>query len=316
MDNTPAPGDPAPAEPAPGDPAPAEPTPVEPTPVEPAPVEPAPVEPAPVAPPPYAQPPFAPPPGAPPYAQPPFAPPPGAPPYAQPPYAQPPYAQPPYAQPPYAQPPYAQPPYAPAYGDYPVQLNVTVTQPEMNRLWGIPFIGIFVRFIMAIPHFVVLMVLGIGMYVVIFLGWIPILLMGRVPGMQAAWVKETIHRATRVVAYAYFLFPGGYPPLEPGAPNPLELTINLEGRSMSRLWGIPLFGLMVRFIVLIPHLIVLGILMLVGYLGEIILWIPILFTGKYPGWAMSFYSGLLRYMARVYAYLLLLPVPYPPFSLS
>ncbi len=288
MDNTPAPGDPAPAEPAPGDPAPAEPAPGDPAPAEPAPGDPAPAEPTPVEPTPVEPTPVEPAPVEPAPVEP----------------------------APVAPPPYAQPPYAPAYGDYPVQLNVTVTQPEMNRLWGIPFIGIFVRFIMAIPHFVVLMVLGIGMYVVIFLGWIPILLMGRVPGMQAAWVKETIHRATRVVAYAYFLFPGGYPPLEPGAPNPLELTINLEGRSMSRLWGIPLFGLMVRFIVLIPHLIVLGILMLVGYLGEIILWIPILFTGKYPGWAMSFYSGLLRYMARVYAYLLLLPVPYPPFSLS
>ena len=298
MDTTPAPGDPAPVEPTPGDPAPVEPPPVEPTPVEPPPVAPTPVAPTPVAPPPYAPAPYAPPP------------------YAPPPYAQPAYPPPPYAQPPYGQPPYPPPPYAPAYGEYPVQLNVTVTQPEMNRLWGIPLIGIFVRFIMAIPHLVVLMVLGIGMYVVMLLGWIPILLMGRVSGIQAAWIKETIHRGTRVAAYAYFLFPGGYPPLEPGAPNPLELTINLEGRSMSRLWGIPFVGLFVRYIALIPHLIVLAILVLVGYLMELILWIPILVTGRYPSWAMSFYSGLLRYGARVGAYLLLLPVPYPPFSLS
>ena len=303
MDNTPAPGDPAPGDPAPGEPAPG----------EPAPVEPAPVEPAPVAPPPYAPPPYT----QPPYTQPPYAPPPYAqPPYAQPPYPPPPYAQPQYPPPPYAQPQYAPPPYAATSGEYPVQLNVTVTEPELNRLWGIPLIGIFVRLIIAIPHIVVLMVLGIGMYVVILLGWIPILLMGRVPGIQAAWIKETIHRGTRVAAYAYFLFPGGYPPLEPGAPNPLELTINLEGRSMSRLWGIPLLGFMVRAIVLIPHFIVLAILVLVGYLAEIILWIPILVTGKYPGWAMSLYSRILRYIARVYAYILLLPVPYPPFSLS
>jgi hypothetical protein len=182
-------------------------------------------------------------------------------------------------------------------------------------MWGIPFIGIFARFIMAIPHFVVLMVLGIGMYVVILLGWIPILLLGRVPGIQAAWIKEVIHRSSRVSAYLY-LFPGGYPPLEPGAPNPLEVTINLEGRSMSRLWGIPLFGLMVRFVVLIPHLIVLGFLSLVGSLAMLVLWIPILINGKYPSWAMSLFSGLLRYSARVGAYALLLPIPYPPFSLS
>jgi len=87
---------------------------------------------------------------------------------------------------------------------------------------------------------------------------------------------------------------------------------------MSRLWGIPLRAHGPLHRAHYPHLIVLGILMLVGYLGEIILWIPILFTGKYPGWAMSFYSGLLRYMgpAPICAYLLLLPVPYPPFSLS
>jgi hypothetical protein len=158
-------------------------------------------------------------------------------------------------------------------------------------------------------------VLGIGVFVVVLLGWIPILLTGRVPGMQAAWVKEFIHRSSRVSAYAY-LFPGGYPPLEPGAPNPLDLTIDLEGRSMNRLWGIPIVGFYARMIALIPHLIVLGILSLVGSLAMIVLWIPILINGKYPSWAMSLYSGLLRYSARVEAYLLLLPVPYPPFSLS
>jgi hypothetical protein len=206
-------------------------------------------------------------------------------------------------------------PAAPAADEYPVKLDVTVGG-ELNRLWGIPYFGMLVRIILAIPHLLVLLVLGIGLYVVMLLGWIPILISGRVPAIQANWVKEAVHRMTRVLAYAYFLFPGGYPPLEPGAPNPLTLTINLEGRSMSRLWGIPIVGLMVRYIALIPHLIVLGVLFLVGFLALIILWIPILINGRYPGWAMTLYTGLLRYAARVEAYLLLLPIPYPPFSLS
>ena len=72
-----------------------------------------------------------------------------------------------------------------------------------------------------------------------------------------------------------------------------------------------------RYIVLIPHFIVLYILFLVGILFELILWIPILLLGRYPGWAVSLYGGILRYSARVEAYLLLLPVPYPPlFSFS
>jgi hypothetical protein len=204
---------------------------------------------------------------------------------------------------------------APVSGAYPVQLTVTDAR-ELHRLWGIPYFGILVRFILAIPHFLVLAILGIGMYAVMLLGWIPILLLGRPIGIQASWIKETIHRSLRISAYCYFLFPGGYPGLEPGAPNPIQLTIDLEGRSMSRLWGIPLFGVMVRFLVTIPHFFVLWILYLIAFVAEIVLWIPILLFGKYPGWGISLYGSLLRYAARVEAYLLLLPVPYPPFSLS
>ncbi|MGZ6267545.1 MAG: DUF4389 domain-containing protein [Candidatus Limnocylindrales bacterium] len=191
-----------------------------------------------------------------------------------------------------------------------------MTQPELNRLWGIPLIGILVRAILAIPHFVVLWLLGLGMYAVILLGWIPILIMGRPIGIQAALIKEAIPRGARVLAYVWFLFPGGYPPLEPGAPNPLELNISLEGRSMSRFWGIPFLGFFVRIIAAIPHMIVLVLLLIVGFFLEIVLWIPILIMGKYPGWAMSYFTGVLRYTARVQAYVYLLPIPYPPFSFS
>ena len=110
--------------------------------------------------------------------------------------------------------------------------------------------------------------------------------------------------------------PPQWAPAAPAADEyPVKLTVTVSG-ELSRLWGIPIVGLMVRYIALIPHLIVMMILFLVGFLALIVLWIPILITGKYPGWALTLYSGLLRYAARVEAYLLLLPIPYPPFSLS
>jgi Domain of unknown function (DUF4389) len=56
--------------------------------------------------------------------------------------------------------------------------------------------------------------------------------------------------------------------------------------------------------------------MIVGVLGVFVLWIPILISGRYPEWAVTLYSGLLRYQVRVGAYIMLLPVPYPPFSLK
>ena len=210
---------------------------------------------------------------------------------------------------------YAQAPAAPMGGEYPVQLTVTGER-EINRLWGIPFLGMFVRGIMAIPHILILWLLAICMVVWIIVGWIPILLLGRQASIFVKLLTELIQRGVRVMGYVAFLLPGGYPPLEPGAPTPVDTRIDVEGRSMNRLWGIPLFGFYARIFALIPHAIVLGILAIVVYLSFLVLWIPILFTGKYPEAFANFYTGYLRYYARVGAYALLLPVPYPPFSLS
>src|ERR1035437_8299403 len=210
----------------------------------------------------------------------------------------------------------AQAPVAPvSQGGYPIQLSVTPER-SLSRLWGIPFLGVMVRSILAIPHFVVLAVLAIGLYIWIFLGWIPILLMGRVPGIAISLLREYIRRATRVMGYTAFLMPGGYPPLEPGAPSPVDVQFNLEDLRVSRLWGIPLLGWMVRFLITIPHFIVLGFAGILIYLSMIVLWIPILIMGSYPGWAVSRYGGFLRYRARLISSLFLLPVPSPPFSFS
>jgi hypothetical protein len=206
-------------------------------------------------------------------------------------------------------------PPAPMGGGYPVQLSIT-DERQINRLWGIPFVGVFVRAILAIPHLIVLWILGLGMIVWVILGWIPILMLGRQPAISVKLLTELIHRGARVSGYVGLLLPGGYPGLEPGNPNPVDTKIDVEGRHLNRLWGIPLLGFYVRLIALIPHLIVLGILAIVVWLSFLILWIPILLMGRYPNAFASFYTGYLRYYVRVGAYALLLPVPYPPFSLS
>jgi len=55
---------------------------------------------------------------------------------------------------------------------------------------------------------------------------------------------------------------------------------------------------------------------MVAGISLIVLWIPILVSGQYPNAFANFYTSLLRYGARVAAYMFLLPVPYPPFSMS
>jgi len=200
-------------------------------------------------------------------------------------------------------------------GGYPIGLTVT-DEREINRLWGIPFIGIAVRAFLAIPHFVVLILLGIGMYIWFLLGWIAILVTGQVPGIAVALIREYMQRSYRVFGYVGFLMPGGYPHLEPGPGDPLSVSVDLQDLSINRLWGIPFVGIFVRVILAIPHIVVLGILGIVTYILVLIVWIPILITGRYPGAIANFFGSFCRYAARVAAYIMLLPVPYPPFSLS
>ena len=202
---------------------------------------------------------------------------------------------------------------APIGGGYPISLTVTGER-EINRLWGIPVVGIFVRWILVIPHLLFLFVLGIGVYIWVGLGWIAILATGKVPDMAVSLLREYFQRSYRVLGYMGLLMPGAYPPLGMGPSDPVPVQLNLPDTSINRLWGIPVVGIFVRAILAIPHLIVVTILAIVLYIVVLIVWIPILFLGRYPDWAASFAKMFMGYAARVTAYVLLLPVPYPPFS--
>lgn len=200
-------------------------------------------------------------------------------------------------------------------GGYPVHVTVT-DQRELSRWWGIPFFGNAVRWVLAIPHLVVLGILAFLMYFWFFLGWIPILLNGRVPGIAVKLLTEYLQRGARVGGYVGFLMPGGYPQLEPGAAPPISVDFAFDSLEINRLWGIPFVGFIVRVLTVLPHLIVLGLAAILVGLSLVVLWIPILVSGRYPGWAVSLYGGFVRYSLRVTAYLLLLPLPYPPLWFS
>jgi len=73
---------------------------------------------------------------------------------------------------------------------------------------------------------------------------------------------------------------------------------------------------MVRIILVIPHLVVLAVLGLAAYAVAIVGWFGALFTGRLPAFAADFLAGYLRWQTRVSAYAFLLTGDYPPFSLA
>jgi hypothetical protein len=195
---------------------------------------------------------------------------------------------------------------------YPIQLALPQER-AVNRWWGLLWFGMLVRSILAIPHLIVLAILGLLLGLGLYIVWIPILIFGKTPKLWCTIATELLQRSARVCAYI-FLFPGGYPALGMGASGPVDLTVNVGDRNINRLWGIPFHGMIVRFIVLIPQWIVLFVLSIVLYVVTLVLWIPILVNGRYAELAMSLVGKYLQYSSRVSAYAFLLPVPYPPIA--
>ena len=198
-----------------------------------------------------------------------------------------------------------------ATGGYPIQLTVARPQ-SSSRFWAIPVLGILVKGIILIPHLIVLYVLGLVLGLAHLIVWIIVLFTGRYPDWAFGLSAGYLHWSVRVTLYLYGVT-DRYPPfsMEPGEGVSIE-----RPESSSRFWAIPIIGIAVKCIILIPHLIVLYVLAMVLSAAQLVIWIPVLFMGTYPSWAFSLVAGTTLWSIRVYAYLLGLTDRYPPFSMS
>ena len=74
---------------------------------------------------------------------------------------------------------------------------------------------------------------------------------------------------------------------------------------------------LVKWLLAIPHYIVLALLAVGAIFSILIAWFAVLFTGRYPRGLFDYVVGVARWGLRVQAYTLLLVTDrYPPFSLQ
>ncbi len=124
------------------------------------------------------------------------------------------------------------------------------------------------------------------------------------------FARELTRFGARVGAYV-FLLTDQYPSTTDEQSVHLELDYPDVEQDLNR-W-LPL----VKWLLAIPHYIVLAILAVVAILAGIIAWFAILFTGRYPQALFDYVVGVARWGLRVEAYaFLLLTDRYPPFSLK
>jgi hypothetical protein len=206
-----------------------------------------------------------------------------------------------------------------AGSSYPVQFDVEYPERELNRLTTA------FRIFMVIPIAIVLATLGgegsayagdrwqAGATfggLVTFSPLLLILFRQKYPRWWFDWNLELLRFQNRVGAYLALL-DDQYPSTDEHQSVRLQLPYPDAQRDLNR-W-LPL----VKWLLAIPHIIVLVFLWLAAFFVVIFAWFAILFTGRYPRRLFDFVVGVGRWTNRVTAYAFVLVTDrYPPFSLS
>ena len=123
------------------------------------------------------------------------------------------------------------------------------------------------------------------------------------------WNLELTRFTSRVSAYL-LLLRDEYPSTDEQQAVSLDIAYPDVPNELSRV--LPIF----KWLLAIPHYVVLAVLGAVGTPVTIFGWIAILITGTQPQWVFRYVEGVMRWTIRVVAYAFLLTTDqYPPFQL-
>ncbi len=173
-----------------------------------------------------------------------------------------------------------------------------------------------IHWLLAIPHFFVLFILGIVAQVLVFISWFVGVVTGTIPEGLQGLVATYIRYSARVMTYQLFLT-GAYPPFtfeaafaDPGDYGPVRVEIAPQTEGRSRL------TIFFRYFMIIPHMIVLLFVMIGLYVVIFLGFLAVIITGNWPTGLRNYVVGVIRWNTRVNGYFFLLTDDYPPFGFS
>ncbi|MEU5366735.1 DUF4389 domain-containing protein [Streptomyces sp. NPDC005925] len=202
------------------------------------------------------------------------------------------------------------------FPERPVRVNARIDSPLSRWLW-------LVKWILAVPHYIVLFFLWIAFTVVTVIAFFAILLTQRYPRALFDFNLGVLRWSWRVSYYAGdALGTDRYPPFslgeEPDYPARLDIAYPerlSRGLVLVKWW-----------LLAVPHYLVIGFFLGGTHLGwwsggligvlTVIAAVILAFTGKYPKDLFDLIIGLNRWVFRVWAYAALMTDRYPPFRLD
>ncbi|MEZ5095628.1 MAG: DUF4389 domain-containing protein [Nocardioides sp.] len=208
--------------------------------------------------------------------------------------------------------------------DYPVHVDAKLDAPLSRWLW-------LVKWLLAIPHYVVLALLWVTFVVLSIVAFFAILFTGRYPRAIFDFNVGVLRWTWRVNYYAYSaLGTDHYPPftLDDRPDYPAHFEVDYpdhlsRGLVLVKWWllAIPHYLLVALFTGGLAYTIQAGstdvqvYFSLIGVL-VVVAAVALLFTGRYPGAVFDLVLGLNRWVLRVSAYASLMTDEYPPFRLD
>jgi hypothetical protein len=200
---------------------------------------------------------------------------------------------------------------------YPARVNARLDQPLSRWLW-------LVKWVLVLPHYVVLAFLWLAFAVLSVVAGIAILVTGRYPRGIFDFNVGVLRWTWRVQYYAIGAFATDqYPPfsLEDDPGYPAHFDVEYPGQ-LSR--GLVLVK---WWLLALPHYLIVtaftggavwaawhfgGLVSLLAVIAAVI----VAFTGSYPASIYDFVLGMNRWVLRVAAYVSLMTDEYPPFRLD
>jgi Domain of unknown function (DUF4389) len=209
---------------------------------------------------------------------------------------------------------------------YPVEVQARLDEPLSRWLW-------LVKWLLAIPHLIVLFFLWIAFAVVTVIAFFAILFTGRYPRPLFDFNLGVLRWSWRVAYYTYSaLGTDRYPPFSLGEEPDYPATLNIayperlsRGLVLVKWWllAIPQYAIVAVFAGGAAYTGGSGHTWQAdgldgGLIGLLVFFaaIALLFAGRYPRGLYNLVIGMNRWVLRVTAYAALMTDAYPPFRLD
>ena len=153
-------------------------------------------------------------------------------------------------------------------------LEYEVAYPErLGRLWLLA--KTFVGQLILLPHLFVLALLSFVVVFATIVAWLAILVTGRYPRSLWDFTLSTLRWSANVSVFGSTLQRDDYPPFSSVASYPVRFQLDYPAR-LSRLL------IFLKWLLVIPHFIVLTFLYMGLVVALFLAWFAILFAGRYP----------------------------------